>query len=424
MRIFNRSAHLMAAMADQVVLSLANLSVGLCLLLYAEKVQYGLYAQLFAVYLLGAGVLNALFVSPFLTLAPARDRAAVDSLYRQLLIGQVCLSLVAAIPILVFGVFVGDMGVAGTAGCVVVAVLSFGLRELLRARLIVLSRPLLQLALSLVFLLSLTVVLFGSAWFRTALDSSGSLLALGLCGLAVVFGTFARVRRGVLGRDTTQALAGFLQCWAHGKWALVTTLITWAGANSFAFTAAAFGNGLESTADVSAARLLVMPLATLFPGLVSVVRPQVVVLTATGDWRSIDGAVRRFSWIVLALGGAYSLLCVVAMRAGIFELLPRDYLQIGDKVALWLAYFVLTGLSSVQVAALLGAGLFRANTMFVATAVCANLVVTVCVGPTYGSLAPMLGLIASEIVLLSLLLSIGGRLIRERLAYQGAGSRE
>ena len=62
--------HSLLSVVDQVLLSGLNFAVGMCLIRFGSKSDYGLYSQLFAASLFAVGLLEALIGSPLTTLAP------------------------------------------------------------------------------------------------------------------------------------------------------------------------------------------------------------------------------------------------------------------------------------------------------------------------------------------------------------------
>ena len=251
------------SIVDQVLLSGLNFAVGMCLIRFGTKSDYGLYSQLFAASLFAVGVLEALIGSPMVALAAHLNGAQRAQLVQRLRGFQWAAGLALG---LLFGLGAGlvvhsslpelEAWPAGLAFGLYV--FTSTLREFRRS-VWYMESDLGSLLCSDGAYVVGALVLGALLWWFQQLGASTVLGALGLANLLA----------GLLGRghlpDSAAAQSSapawrptLAQIWDKGKWAVPGTAVAWLGSYGFLYMTSAM-SGVQATADVSAARLPLLP---------------------------------------------------------------------------------------------------------------------------------------------------------------------
>jgi len=329
--------HTSVSVLDQALNSAANFAVGLLLIRTLPTSEYGVFVLATTALYLSIGVENALVTAPMSVLAPkltASDKKRfVDNLaLTQLVIGA-SLVLVAAATV----VFLGIAGVveASTLRLVLVtlaAALPFLVRELVRQVLFVFSAPRSVLLIDTVYAV---VMLIGVAVVTNSAAPSGvrSMAAIAIAAsVAAVVAIVVYVR--TIGLPRTLDLRALTPMWRPAFWGLLGMLVSWLQNQGFLYLLAAV-QGAEAVGNVSAARLLLTPIALVITGVGSILRPRSAMWLAKGEsrqalWRvvvlTLATAAGAFGYVLVLWGG----------RAWIIEpLLHKPVDSLEALVAVW-----------------------------------------------------------------------------------------
>jgi O-antigen/teichoic acid export membrane protein len=247
------------ASVDQAILSLVNFAISIILIKKLTMMEYGYYAIAFPISLFLISIQNALVNTPLAVLLVTKKGNSkpdyLGSLYHgQLLviIPATVLSLAAIFLLYHSGL---DRGMASVAGSVCVAGFGLLLREFMRACFFAEEIPERVLYLDFLYAIALAcsmafVLLFAQISVPTAF------FIMGGCSLAVAL--LFSARQGW--QFNWQAIKeNNLENWKFGKWALAGVLVTHIQHYSYLYLLGAM-LGSVAVAEVSAGRLLLMPL--------------------------------------------------------------------------------------------------------------------------------------------------------------------
>lgn len=389
--------------ADQALLSAFNLGIGLLFIHAAEKQEYATYALIFAALMLVQSVQNAVVTSPMTTLhashTDASDKSGIAAAARWLQVRMmvVVLALIAGYELLSW-LTSGSDGLAQTALAMSLAALGLLSREYARAHHYLSLQPGRALFNDVIY------VALSSAWllfiWNTSMVSADYVLAgVGIAG--ILTGSIMEALRGtwrgaVADSKLRESLAEF---WSCTRWALPSIVISWAYANGFIYLIDHF-MGKESVADVSAARLLIVPISLLVTGWASAFRPRGSRLLAAHRIGEIDRAIRYSALAFVAVGVVYGGALALAYPHIVSRLLGEKYGNLELLVACWLVFFTVTAVRSVGMSAMLSSKasfkplfLFGAVTLVIAAVLCS-------IAAAAGSEANVVaGLAAAEIFL-------------------------
>ncbi len=286
---------------DQVVLSATNFLVGFVLIRYTSDQDYALYVLVQSTLLLIISMHNSYLMGPLTILTP---RLAPDE--RRQTLGsmkgvQRRLLLICAVPLLLLtlagylsGLLSGPL--ASVVAAAIFAIWTALRREYLRSVLLMYSRPHSLLGADAVYATALLAGVAAAIIIHKAVVV-GAILAL---AIAAWSGGAAAHRSLALdpGWQRERAISMWPAIRSLGAWALLGSTIYWTLGQSYSYLLAT-RLGLTAVADVNATRLLLMPVAVLTIGIVSLLGP------SAATWYTqigIRGVVRRLLMFLVAVG--------------------------------------------------------------------------------------------------------------------------
>ena len=388
------------AVADQAWLSALNFLIGIAFIRYAPKEDYAVYLQLFAVLLLGMSIQAALYLGPLLTLAPKRDAAGEATLVHHLGFLQGCSAAFVAllsIPALLATGSVLNLPLLGLNAALLFAIWMYAAwkREYRRELGFLAQRPdrtaMLDGAFGLVLLLAL-------AW----LASQGSLsliTTLGMLAVANLISLLMPQQDSGPAQPDLSAEArrqAIRDAWPLARWALPGVLVTWVYTHSYLYISAAM-LGTQATADLGAARLLLMPVGILLIGWGNVFLPRVSRQlgnqeSARGIRAAMLAAVATTPVTLLFLGLLW--LCFPLIQT---YLLGEQYSDLHGLIIVWAAYFCLRGFSLNAAILLQAAGEFRRMFQYSFIGMLVGLTAVVAGAHWFGAAGCVAGLAVTEL---------------------------
>jgi O-antigen/teichoic acid export membrane protein len=337
---------------DQAWLSGINFAISLLLIRSLDKDEYGLYVLLFNTVLLFQGVGGALLSSPFTTLLPQKAAERQPVVIRVFAVTTLVFALAAAVValagVLGYGHWSADPLVGLATGvafalCVVGSLYRDNIRVLYYAQ----GEPGRALRNNVIYgllLLAALALVVVQHW----LSAATVLLVVGLTGV-VVSGDLLRPVHGP--RDATAEHACRQEFWSCGRWALLGALMTFAASNTHPYIAALSFTKTD-VADLSAARLLTVPIALVGTAWTNMARPLISRWSHEGQQQRLDALIRQSLLIATALTAGLGL-ALWALSDGIPRLFGDKYAALLPMTLLWTLY---TGATFVK-------GIFGATLM-------------------------------------------------------------
>jgi len=338
---------------DQAVLSAFSLGVGLAFIRLGSKYEYAAYTLLFSALQLAQAVQNALISSPLTTLGAGRSASGgVNSLTeaaKRLQSWLVAAIVGACVLGALWDWFVGAARVPVIAA---LALASAGLlsREFIRAGHFLRHQALRALASDL-FYVGVAAALIGALILAHALTAALVLGAMGVAGLTSAFRSGLGSRR-LFGAVPAAERAHMIELWACAKWALPSVVNSWLQANAFLFLVQWLISH-EAVADLSASRLLLVPLSFLAVGWASAFRPRATSLFANGQVAQVHRMAMRSAIGFLAVGAIYGGCLYLAMPLLQSAVLGPKYTGLGWMVVSWLVLFIVMAVRGVGMTCML-----------------------------------------------------------------------
>lgn len=320
-----------ASALDPLVTSGAMFLVQGAVLLTASKIEFATYSLAYSYVLMGQAVLSALFGGPLVTLlagAADAERAALGAAALRLQLGVAVLlgaGGVGAAIALGLPVGVAVLAAAGMIG------LSF--RDALRNVLAAALRLDRALVLALVFA-AVTIAALAAAWLalgRVGAELALATLAVGAMVAVAPAAVRALARRAAMPRPAFRGMMGMV------VWSLPGAAVIWLQ-NSFYLTLVAVNLSLAAVGEVSAARMVAMPILIVASGLLRLAQVQAVRRLADQPRATVVARVRGLALACLAAGAALGGASWLADRAIDPALLPRGYPHLIGLAGAWLAF--------------------------------------------------------------------------------------
>jgi O-antigen/teichoic acid export membrane protein len=247
------------AVIDQGLLSAVNFFVSVVLIKNTAKTEYGYYAIAFAALMLFISVQNAVVTTPLTVLLPSKKPAEKKEYISSLLSGQYAFLLPLSfifLLVVVAGRFLAiDTLKTRIALAFIVAVLGVLLREFLRACLFAVYRAGRVLVVDTVY-----VLVYVSAIGLLSLTRSVSVaLVLILMGVSAVAASLMSSGFIEWRSRWPSIKKSYSENWLFGRWALAGVVISHVQNYAYLYLLGAL-LGSTAVADVSASRLLLMPL--------------------------------------------------------------------------------------------------------------------------------------------------------------------
>lgn len=416
--------------ADQALLSLFSLALSLAFIRGTDKSEFATFTLMFMAVQLLQSVQNALVSSPLLTLVPARDTEVARSMVleaglswqRRLMAAVVVVSSVLALAAFLsgqarWGQLVLSTGVAG------IGVMA---RELGRSIQFLRRSPQRALAGDATYV-CLAAAGMVAAHLADRFSAPIVLTVLGLAGLCSNFAVGLAghgVRTGVKPMLMPAAIAsGRAELWGCARWALPSVVNSWIYANGYLFAVEAW-LGKESVADLSAARLLLVPLTLLMTGWSMSFRPRAAQWLAEGSTHRLQRVVVVSARALVGVSSIYGLALWLGWMPLVQPLLGPGYAGIEPLLVAWLVFYTVANVRGVGMSAMLASpDAFRTLFLYgvVATLTAAvGVIAALAAGAVPGVLA---ALVAAECVLAILIWSHGWPAIRRGSAVR-TGARD
>src|SRR3984957_4012511 len=346
--------------ADQALLSALNFGLAVLLIHFASKPEYGLYSQLMNLQSFFSPFHAGIFSSAYLALASKMDKARHSS-YRTAMaraeVATTALSTILVVLVCWTGakMFWPAFG-AGTCVAFGVSLLALWWREFVRQTKFACLRYDEALNVDMIYVL-VTAATAAAVLAVSNIGAGAVFWCMAIGGIAAAAAPLVSAIRGA-GVGRSAVLQDMLMSWRMGRWDVVGSVVTWAYAQSYVYFAALHG-GLDAAAEISAGRLLATPLALLWPSYANGLRPPSSRLLASGSMEEIRRLAARSALFVVAGSVLYGIVILAAIPLLDRWLFGGKFLHLHILALWWVAYFMMTGISTVASSILRSALQFR-----------------------------------------------------------------
>jgi O-antigen/teichoic acid export membrane protein len=332
---------------DQAMLSALNFGIAALLIHYASKEDYGLYSQLVNLQSFFSPLHAGVFVSAYLVLASKMDQSR-QFVYRgsmaQAELAITVSSAVLVVAICAAGGWLFNSSITSNSsiafGC---ALMGLWWREFVRQTRFANFSYGQALNIDATYC-AITVAALGWVFLRHDLTTQSVFWCMAIGGLAAG-APLLKIVRGVH-VDLADISREVALSWSVGRWDVLGSFVTWGYGQSYIYFAALHG-GLNEAAEVSAGRLLGVPLSLMWISYANVMRPSASRFLADGDSMEVHRLARWSIAFVIGLSVAYSLLVYLLVPMLEPSLFGGKFPMLRPLAMCWVAYFALTGISTV-----------------------------------------------------------------------------
>jgi O-antigen/teichoic acid export membrane protein len=261
------------ASIDQAFLSGLNFLISIVLIKIVSKPEYGYYSIFFSIILFMASIQTAVINTPLAVLLITKKGEEKRQYVGSLFFGQnLFLSLIAFMGV-VGGIITWYFNLLETSLSAIIIAISLALigillREFLRAYFFADEAPKTVLIIDVLYVV-LFIILSFLAYIFSQLNVATVFFLMGLSSFLIgIF--FIRRNKWKLSRDEIKS--GYSENWKYGKWALFGVTVTHIQNYSYLYLLGIIVS-TAAVAEVSAARLLLMPLILVQEGWSKVILP-------------------------------------------------------------------------------------------------------------------------------------------------------
>jgi O-antigen/teichoic acid export membrane protein len=289
------------SIADQGILSGANLVLNLALARWLAPADYGAYAVGFSVFLFLSGFHNSLILEPMSVLGPARQGRALPTYLGQLIGIHAGLMVVTVIVLVAASFVVGDAALAAALRALALATPLVLLFWLFRRSYYLDAGPLPAAISSAIYastMLVAAVVLWRLGW----LSGPAGLLAMGLGGVVASIWGWRRLQIRIP-RDPEELFGGpdatLARHWNFGRWIAAQSLLTLGSTYIQTFLTAGV-LGLDAAGMLRAMEVFTLPMTQVITAVGVLTLPILSTEFLSGGRERLR---RKGAWVVVLLFG-------------------------------------------------------------------------------------------------------------------------
>ena len=250
------------SLSDQCLLSAFNFTINIFLLKNVSQSQFGFHTIAFTVMLFFISIQNALVTTPMSILLYTKQADAKQNYLNSLFNGQLIISLIVAVISYIFIMIIGNHHLISKYKyliiCLNFTIVGFLLREFIRCCYFAKEIPFEVLRADILYI-SIYGVTILIIYHFFELSIYYNFITLGTSAIIIVLIHHKRLHLKLTTYDIKNS---YRQNWKYGKWALLGVTVTHLQTNSYLYLIAAIV-GSVATAEISAARMLLMPLILL-----------------------------------------------------------------------------------------------------------------------------------------------------------------
>ena len=336
-------AKLAGGIFTQSMLSATNLLISVWIARVNDKAEFGLYNLAVNTLAIFLNLQNGLVNSPLTVILPDQKGEDRDILLAGLGLGQwlvaVPATLLLVIGALVFGLADDGLGRVRWVFPLLLAAPAQWLREFVRVLHYNELRVLRVIRMDAAYILA-TLAGMLALHLAGLLDSTRVLLVIGIACLAS--GALGLRSTGLAALRASRAWIrlAFRRTWPYSRWALVGITATSVQANAHVYLTSAL-LGLAGTADIAAARTLLVPFALLISSSQRIFLAGGANLNSQHDARRMRRFLLLFLLFFTAAWAVYALALTVLYRPLILVLFTEKYLNIAAYLPFWALLFLI-----------------------------------------------------------------------------------
>jgi len=325
---------------DQGLLSLTNLGIGLFLINYTTKENYGLYGIGFAIVLFFVSVENGLITTQMTVLAPekAEREGGIESYCLSMLYGQYCIFIPIWIFCQILAYILYYLDILNSDYflyqiIISITVMAVLFHEFMRRYFFLKFNPRQVLIIDLVNIFFITLTLYLSTMWDY---EKPHILAIAIFGGgAILAGITGLLSSGLVGFvSKNKVLASLKEAWHNGRWALGGVVVTWGQSQGYVLLLSILATA-EAVAEANAARLFLAPVNVISTSFIRVFMPKLIELKNQQNHAAVRKMARKILAVVITTIGIVVLGVIFLEDIIIKFAFTEDYSNISAFVIAW-----------------------------------------------------------------------------------------
>lgn len=351
---------------DQGLISASNLGIGLLLINFSSKEQYGYYGIGFSTILLAIGVMNALITCQMTVNLPQKKPEDKKKYCYSMLLVQNLILLPFWVLFQIFVLAAYYLSMIPFDLSIFMSVTGFSLASsvfhaFLRSYYYTILSSLKVMLIDIIN----TIVIFAALAAAIILGLKDlHIWAIGAYGFgALIAGASGLMLSGISQRVRFSVVRGALhEAWAHGKWALGGVIVTWLQSQGYVAMLTILSTA-ESVAEANAAKLFLAPANLISTGLSSVFVPRLAILRGENEHHKLIQMARKMLALIVVITASITLIAYFIKDEVIERFFSKEYSDIGGLVLLWGVVFILQSIRSNASIVLIAYKKFRVITL-------------------------------------------------------------
>lgn len=326
----NASAVLLAA--DPVICSICIFILQSSILFTSSKVEFAVFSLTYSYVVMGQAILAGIFGGPIITLLSRRsDRDEKTTLGKALLRANVIAGVLLGLASIGLSYAFNLSLLLVVAAALVFVLLSF--RDAMRGILICSGQASQSFLLALIFTFVSVVYAALSYWLHSRVDALNALIAIALgAGITMMPAIIVALLRRVslVSNDRRELIK-------MATWSLPGSIIIWMQ-NSFYLTIIAKTIGMQAVGEISAARLIIMPILVVSASFLRIFQAHLTKsLMANGELFAAH-VCRNAAFPILAVGLLFAMIVWLSAFWVPVRLIPDGHRHMLPLTAFWLTF--------------------------------------------------------------------------------------
>ena len=388
---------------DQAVISGVNFFISFMFIYFSTPEKYGVYTFFMSLFNLFASIQNALINTPMIVLSP-RMNTNDSSEFRKGLFALLLLYIIIVFN-LIFLISIKDnqLGNIIATFLVSISICFMLIRDYYRTEEYAQIRPESALKRDLLYCV-LSIFMIFIINFSNEVNVQNVFLVIGLSSILISLPKIFRFIKKP--PEISQIYNSTQKSWVYSRWSILGATASWIQGNSYIYVPYIL-LGAREVAYLSAARLLMTPIALLIGSFGNIVRPIISKFLSSENESAAKKVVYKSILILILVLCLYSVFVGLIINYLPSKLLPEDYQGIGKYIVVWTFYYTLKILRTCF-SYYMQASLFFKQLAIVGMAVSLIcLLVTLTTVHLIGNVGALIGLIISEFLMfVSILLYI------------------
>ena len=392
-----------SAMFTQGMLSVMNFVIGFATAKFATKSEYGVYVVLFSILGIPGGIQNSLINNPCIVLVPKKLPEEKDLFITGLGSGQ-WLIFIPLMAFLLFAVFIysniSNDRVTFEYGLVLVfSILASLLREFYRTLNYINMKILSIVKIDIVFVI-IIIIGISALIFLDKVTSSTAIALLGIGYLiSAVYAYISDDTKFIF--NCSNIKKSFLESWPLSRWSLISVTSALLQNRGYIYIVTLM-LGIEDVAEISAARLFLMPLGFLIVSTGKITLAKGADLFEKNNFVNLKKYVYSIIIFLIFIWICYIIFLMVFYDSIITYAFAGKYSNLFLYILIWATYFLIYIIRFPINRAIMAAGEFKLLSYYDVLSASITILACLLLIKNIGSYGAILSLLIGEIVLLIL----------------------